>query len=385
MKIRVLAVLAAGLAAHLSGACASEAVSSDEPAATGGRSAVPAPPTAGSDDSGDEPGVELRVPVSADETTYVSLATPEVIELDGDPSESNDWDLSFRGWDLFTNGGVSGGGSGWSFGPNAYYYLLFPEDTIDVPFPIPDRASGAFLRWYAYGADHGLYSRFHVYGVRSGERLYKLQILGYRGEVSGTVVSALYRVRYAEVTSDGSSAIVDIANIDATANGNGLDADEPSTCLALASEEQFQLTPAEAAESEEWDLCFRRDVVTVNGGAGGPRGVEAVDLDAASTDSEQVDDVMGLTATSQLARLEDTSYEALTAPGLDYRGDAIVSAFSGRWFIEGDPRTPDIDKSWLVVGPDGESRYFLAFSRLEGANTDSPGTVVLRVQAVASN
>jgi hypothetical protein len=384
MKSRLLALLAGGAAAHLI-ACSSEAVSSEDPEGSGGRSNVPKPPTAGSGDGGDLPGVELRVPVSADETSYVSLARPEVVELEGDPLASNDWDLAFRGWDVFTNGGVSGGGNGWSFGPTEYYYLYFPSDSIEVPFPIPDRASGAFLGWYVYGTDHGLFSRFHVYGVRSGDRLYKLQVLGYRGEVQGTAVNALYRVRYAEVSPDGSGPIVDLSNIDATANNNALDPNEPSTCLDLATERTFELTPDEAAESEDWDLCFRRDVVTVNGGVGGPRGVEAVDLDAADTEQETVEQVMALTATSQLARLENTTYEMLSAPGLDYRGDAATSAFSRRWYEDGDPRSPVLDKSWLVVGPDGETRYYVVFTDFEDVRADSPGTVVLRVQAVTSD
>ena len=385
MKSCLLALLVSGVAAHLI-ACSSEAVSSEDPEGSGGRGNIPQPPTAGADDGGDDlPGLELRVPVSAGETSYVSLARPEVVELDGEPLVSNDWDLAFRGWDVFTNGGVSGGGSGWSFGPTEFYYLYFPDDSIEVPFPIPDRASGAFLGWYAYGPDHGLYSRFHVYGVRSGDHLYKLQVLGYKGEVQGTAVNALYRVRYAEVAADGTGPIVDLSNIDATANNNALDPNEPSTCLDLASERQLELTPDEAAESEDWDLCFRRDVITVNGGAGGPRGVEAVNLDAANTEQETVEQVMARTATGELTRLETTTHEMLSVPGLDYRGDAVMSAFSQRWYEDGDPRSPVLDKSWLVVGPDGETRYYVVFTDFEGVRADSPGTVVLRVQAVASD
>jgi hypothetical protein len=385
MISRLLVLLAGGAFAQLL-ACSSEAVSSEDPEGSGGRSNVPQPPSAGSSGTGEDlPGLELRVPVRADETSYVSLAQPEVIELDEDPLASNAWDLAFRGWDVFTNGGISGGGSGWSFGPTEYYYLYFPGDSIEVPFPIPDRASGAFLGWYAYGPDHGLFSRFHVYGVRSGDRLYKLQVLGYRGEVQGTAVNALYRVRYAEVSADGEGPLVDLSNLDATANNNALDPNEPSTCLDLASQQTFELTPDQAAESEDWDLCFRRDVITVNGGVGGPRGVEAVDLDAANTEQETIEQVMALTAQSQLARLESTTYEMLSAPGLDYRGDTVMSAFSGRWYEDGDPRSPVLDKSWLVVGPDGETRYYIVFTEFEDARPDSPGTVVLRVQAVASD
>jgi hypothetical protein len=378
---RAACALTLGLLAQL--ACSSESVSSGDDA-TGGRREVPPPPTGeGGDDVGVQPGTELRIPVNADTPTYVSLATPELVEVD-DPAGSDAWDIAFQGWNVFTNGGISGSGLGWSFGPAAYYYLYFPNDPIDVPLKIVDHPGGAFLRWYAYGDDHVLFSRFHVYGVRSRGRLYKLQILGYRGQASGVSVNALYRVRYAEVDETGSGEVVDISNIDATANNNAVDPNEPSTCLELATEEQFMLTPAESRESEDWDLCFRRDTISVNGGVGGPGDVEAVDLDAAQTDSEVVDDVMKLTASGELARLEATDYAALTAPGLDYRGDEVTSAFSGRFYLEDVPRSANVDTSWLVAGPDGETRYFLAFSRFIGAGADSPGTVVLRVVPAAS-
>jgi hypothetical protein len=214
--------------------------------------------------------------------------------------------------------------------------------------------------------------------------LFKLQVLGYRGQVNGVSVNALYRVRYAEVSEGGEAELVDISNIDATANNDAANPDEPSTCLALATEGQSKLTPAEARESEDWDLCFRRDVISVNGGVGGPGGVEAVDLDAAETDGESVDDVMKRTASGELSRLEATSYDDLSASGLDYRGDEATSAFSGRFYLEDVPRSANVDTAWLVAGPDGETRYFIAFSRFIDPSAESPGTVVLRVVPLAS-
>lgn len=364
-------------------ACSSESVSSGDDA-TGGRRELP-PPAAGEAGAvGLEPGTELRIPVSASAPTYVALGGPGVLELEGDATQSDAWDLAFQGWNVQTNGGISGPGKAWSFGPAPYYYLYFPDDPLDVPLKIVDHPSGAFRRWYAYGADHGLFSRFHVYGVQSRGRKYKLQVLGYRGQLDGVAVNALYRLRYAEVTPEGSGELVDIANLDATAAGDPLDPEQPSTCLVLASGEQLRLTPAESRASEEWDLCFRRDAISVNGGAGGPGGVEAVDLDADSTDSEVPDEVMKLTASSELARFEATDYAALDADELDYRGDEATSAFTGRFYLEGEPRSANRDASFLVAGAGGDSTYFVAFSEFIGADEDSPGTLVLRVVAAAS-
>lgn len=327
-------------------------------------------------------GEELRVPVSATGKTLVRLATPEVFDLDGTPEESLEWDLAFQGWDVFTNGGASGPGSGAAFGPLPPFYLLFPDEALDVPFLIADRTGGAFAGWYAYGGSaHSLYSRYHVYGVETGERRFKLQLLGYYGDVDGVPISGLYQIRYAEVTEDGVSPTELVEDLDATANGAPADPDERSGCLVLASGERLALTPDEMQSSTEWDLCFRRDAISVNGELGGPGDVAAVDLDAADTEDETLDEVRERTAESELPRFDAVDDDALTAPHLDYRGDRITSAFTNKWF---DPteRTPRLDVAWYVVGADGKSKYFVAFTGIEAAEDDSPGTIVLRVVPV---
>nr|PZN22205.1 MAG: hypothetical protein DIU78_16040 [Pseudomonadota bacterium] len=116
----------------------------DRPVSASGENSGPG----GGSGSGGE-GNELRIRVSASATTLVRLATPEVIDVDGTPDESLEWDLAFQGWDVFTNGGVSGPGSGAAFGPLPTFYLLFPDEPPDVPFLIADRTGGRFGVWYA--------------------------------------------------------------------------------------------------------------------------------------------------------------------------------------------------------------------------------------------
>ena len=84
-------------------------------------------------------------------------------------------------------------------------FITYNGLAFDVPFLVADTAGGTFLGWYAYdGGTHTLYSRYHVYALRSGDQLYKLQLLGYYGDVAGAPVSALYQLRYAAVNTDGS-------------------------------------------------------------------------------------------------------------------------------------------------------------------------------------
>jgi hypothetical protein len=320
----------------------------------------------------------ILVEVSADRLTFVDLDVPAVIEV-GDPSDSLEWDLAFRGYDVITNGGVSGRGAGAAFGPLPEFYFFFPDEPIEEPFLIEDKAGGAFLGWYVYdGSDHTIYTRYHVYGVRSGDRLYKVQLLGYYGEVMGAPVSGLYRVRYAEVTEDGVGAIEELVNVDATVDGDVSDPTLPNGAVSLASGEIRRLTPEQALQDTAWDLGFRRDAVTVNGELSGPGDVTAVDLDA--LDQRSLDDVKALSGSVELARFDSVDYAALTANDLVYRGDGVASAFSGKWVdAETDPPSPTKSTGFLVVGADGESRFLIGFDAFDGASAESPGTVTLFV------
>jgi hypothetical protein len=337
-------------------------------------------PKAPSDPEPEErpPADGLEVEVSADRRTFVDLDVPEVIAVD-DPEASLEWDLAFRGFEIATNGGVSGPGAGSAFGPLPEYYFFFPDEPIDAPFLIEDKAGGAFLGWYVYdGDDHTIYTRYHVYGVRSGEQLFKVQILSYYGEVMGAPVSALYQVRYAEVSADGVGTTREITNIDATVDGDVGDPTLPSAVLSLASGEVRRISPEEAQQDTAWDLGFRRDSITVNGELSGPGGVTAVDLNRGG--GETLEAVKALTASDGSSRFDAVDHAALSEEGLDYRGDGVTSAFSGKWAdLEVDPPEPLSTSGFLVVGADGDSRYLVGFDAFDGANRETPGSVTLYV------
>jgi hypothetical protein len=315
--------------------------------------------------------------VFADRPVYLNLAARAVVEP-ADPSRSNEWDLSFHGYEIYTNGGISGPGVGSSFGPLPASFFAFPDEPIVSPFLIEDRAEGAFRRWYAYdGAEHVIYSRYHVYGVRSHDVLYKLQVMSYYGEVAASPVSALYRLRYAVVGASGSEPATDLADIDGT-SGGGDDPAAASGCVSLATGATTLFTPDEASASPDWDLCFRRDVISVNGERGGPGGVSAVDL-AGGTD-EPVGEVKGLTNADIDARFDGVDATALTAGELEYRGDYVTSAFTRKWAdLSVAPPVPITSNAWLVVGANGVSRYLVGFDSFEGATAEAPGVLKLYV------
>jgi len=331
------------------------------------------------------PGPEssvLQLSIGPDSRTFVELATPAEVSAKGNGETSIAWDLAFQGRDIFSNGGISGPGSSKAFGPlSAPTYL---SDTApEVPLLLQDRAGGAFLDWYDYvGTTHQLFSRYHVYGLRDGERFYKLQVLGYYGEVQGAPVSALYRVRYAEVLDGELGEAHEVSGIDAIAGGSKDDDSFPSSCLQLDTEEVTQLTPAEAAESDAWQLCFRRESIAVNGGLSGPRGMEAVDLQAALTADETEAEIKKRTASSEQAPFDDTDFAALSDPALQYQSDGVVTAFAKRWLEPGSDPLALSDSVWLVIGADGASQYLMRLSDLSGDPASGPATLSLEAKPV---
>ncbi|RYZ05251.1 MAG: hypothetical protein EOO73_20760 [Myxococcales bacterium] len=337
----------------------------------------------GNEGSGAEPGgglPSLRVTLGPAARTFVELASPSVVKARGDGESSIAWDLAFRGRDVFTNGGISGPGSSSAFGPLSAPTFL--SDTApEVPLLLEDRAGGAFIDWYDYGgAAHELFSRYHVYGVKDGDRYFKVQVLGYYGERLGAPLPALYRVRYAEVTETGEEETHELDAIDATAGGSKPDADAQSACLSLDTAELTPLTPAEAAKSKDWHLCFRREAISVNGGLSGPRGVSAVDLQAQLTIEETEAEIQSRTAESEQRAFEQTDWNALS--GAEYQEDGAVTAFGRRWLEPGSEPLAVSDAVWLVLGADGARKFLVRFSDLSGDPAEGAAEVTVEAKAV---
>lgn len=325
-------------------------------------------------------GAELKVPVAAAGATYVRL-DPLGIVTPADPKTSMDWDLAFTGWDVFTNSGVSGPGQCKAFGP--LDTLVFLDGKIpDVPFLYQDITGGAFYRWYAYeGApNHTLWSRYHVYGIKDGTRMFKVQVLSYYGVSMGAPVSALYTIRWAEVTASGVMPTQIATDIDASAGGpTGTDA-SPSECIDLGTGTRTMLDVSAAKASMAWHLCFRRDKISVNGELGGPRNVGALDFDFDKTPGETVEVVKTRTAGSELARFD--AVQASDFDGKVFRGDRIISAYTELWIDRTKTPIAPRDAAFLQYASDGKRAFVVGFPRFEGATTQGPAAVVMRVKGV---
>lgn len=326
-------------------------------------------------------GEELKVTVPQSGRVHISLKSPPSVVTPADPKTDKGWDLAFEGLDVFTNSGPSGSGVGSAFGP--LDPVAFLENVAPtVPYLAPDSTGGAFLRWWFYGGapDHALYTRYHVYGVQDGAKQYKVQVLGYFGMRDGAPISALYTLRWAEVTATGSGPVQEAKDLDGTAGGSAPTPDAKSECLDLGTGTRMLLTPTEARNSTAWHLCVRRQEISVNGELGGPRGVKAVDLDARQSATEKLTDIVAKTPESELPRFNAVDAKALT--GQPFRGDRVVSAFGSLW-LEHDTVPPaPARNAWLVVGADSKSKYLVGFARFDGATPSNLGSVVMRVKSV---
>jgi hypothetical protein len=251
-----------------------------------------------------------------------------------------------------------------------------------VPFLTADKTGGAFIRWYFYeGApNHALHSRFHVFGVKDGARLWKVQILTYYGERDGAPVAGLYKIRYAEVMPGGSGPIQEPPNIDGTAGGPQAGSNTASECIDLGTGARTMLTPTDARTSTAWHLCFRRQDIAVNGELGGPRNVGAIDFEADQLGVETLNQILNRTPDSERAKFD--AINAQSYDGQALRGDRVVSAFSGLWIERGSNPPRPGNFAWLVVGANGKSNYLVGFTKFTGATDKTVGTVSMSVKPV---
>lgn len=324
------------------------------------------------------PGTALEVEVPAAGKVFVSYKEPRIVTPVGDGSTDTTWDIAFENYEIYTNSGVSGSGDGGAFGP--LDLVTFDEGVAPtVPFLTEDQTGGPFSDYWAYDASaHVLWVRYHVFGVREGDKRWKVQILSYYGEQQGAPVSAIYRLRWAEVTSAGVGTTKELADIDGTAGGSQPTDNTPNECLDLSTGARVFHTPDEARKTQDWHLCFRRAVISVNGELGGPRGVTAVDLHASESKSETIDLLKTRSDQSELPRFDAVGLAELNAPNLIWRGDRVLSAFSDYW-VDPIEKTP-AQFSWLTQAADGATRYLLVFDRFQGSTPTSPGKVFLRIR-----
>ncbi|MBD3165129.1 hypothetical protein GF324_00865 [bacterium] len=159
----------------------------------------------GSNDlNGDPVSVELD---GSDGEIYFSFSEGGEVEV-ADRMSSTAWDLYITGFDVYTNGGVSGPGD------CAVYPMYQDEDDFEAVTMAPegapffsDAVQSVFIgsvnetgsAWYEYNPQvHELVSKGHVYVIKAtDDKHYKLEITNYYKEVDGEADAGWVTMRYA--------------------------------------------------------------------------------------------------------------------------------------------------------------------------------------------
>lgn len=143
--------------------------------------------------------------MGATETLTVDVsAGPVYVDLvAGAVSDETSWDLRLDGYTIRVNGGVSGAGAAGAIAAGAEFDAIADASDMGTHYR-GDAFGGVFAtadasrRWYRYNLEgtHLIYPTYNVYLVRTGEAVYKVQLISY---YSGTGESRHITFRYARL------------------------------------------------------------------------------------------------------------------------------------------------------------------------------------------
>jgi hypothetical protein len=137
--------------------------------------------------------VNAAAPFGAVDTLDLPAAGPTMVDLNAGATVTSgtDWDLKVSGWQVLTNGGVSGGGK-----VGVYADTTAFADIVTAALPAQAYSSDAFggvfagSPWYRYNIDpsapNHIHPTFNVYLIKRGEAVYKVQLIDYYGPAGET-------------------------------------------------------------------------------------------------------------------------------------------------------------------------------------------------------
>lgn len=146
-------------------------------------------------------GVTDTVMVGAD-TAYFDFSAGERV-TPADPQNSLDWDFAIAAYDIHLNSSIFGSGQAAAYlntdsldNPRTDFEGITVAETQPTAYS-QDVAGSAFTEWYNYDENtHTLTSKGHVYLVRIGANIYKMQISSYYANVNGTPTSGWYTFKW---------------------------------------------------------------------------------------------------------------------------------------------------------------------------------------------
>ena len=336
-----------------------------------------------------------QTPVNGEELPTVTVELGgEDLYLDFDlgvVDGSGDWDLRLDGWNLFLNGGESGPGKAGGIDMELLDLDLRFEEMRRrnqlVWFFFFDSYACALSRWWWYALDntHTLFSNYHPYVVRRPDADYMVQVLDYYRVVDGVALSGFPEFRWARIPEDPAEDLVlHVDQVDATAGGLGAAAD-PSTdrwTYLRFGEGVLDLTDAEALDSPDWDLGFKRFNIKSNSGPSGPAGIVTADADPDR--GEQPADVLDFTPANQEPYFVERAEAWRDDPTASFQEDDVLPVLQ-RWFT-GTPGQGDVALSatrwFLTTDRTAEPLIKLRVIELEGEDPTGPDRLVLEYSFV---
>ena len=201
--------------------------------------------------------------------TYFSFETGEAVVLtDVEAASSEAWHIAFKRSEIKLNGGISGPGDVMGVDLHGAEDVV-PEESFgtvtaaDVPVAgdfIADGPAYAISEWYSYDTStHTMTVPGNAYELSTAEgRFAKFVVDG----MEGAGRSDAGRIAFRWVVGEGTDLSGEVRSATADVSGG------QEVYFSLASGEA--VSPADPANSMEWDLHFSGYVIRVNGGISGP-------------------------------------------------------------------------------------------------------------------
>jgi len=148
--------------------------------------------------------------------------------------------------------------------------------------------------------------------------------------------------------------------------GDARHQDEEWLFLNLEKAETFSLTEEESWKRRDWHLGFKRTVIRMNGGKGGPGEVGMACV--RDVDDMKRDEFLAL-ADDDFRKIFDSVIEA--SAGIRFAGDAIKPCIDGWSRVADGKITPNLLKGWKLRLADGES-----FAKMMAVSAEEDGSAV---------
>lgn len=282
---------------------------------------------------------------------------PRYLDLQTGAADAGGWDLRAEGWGLFLNGGESGDGRAGGIDMELLD-LTMPFAELGrknqlLYFFFYDSYACALSDWWWYALDgtHTLFSNFHVFVVRRGDRDFAVQVMDYYRVVDGSAEAGYPELRWAEIPTDGGEPDIVEEDVDATAGGLGADPEDPTNKWTYFSFDEgvIELSDEAALDDARWDLGFKRFNIKSSSGPSGPSGVVTWDFDLDR--GEEADEVLGFTPEGELPRMLQRIDVWDPEADVPFQEDDVRPVLR-RWYTgaPGTNQAPELDPDrWFLI------------------------------------